>query len=261
MKNILVISFVATLFSQSVFAGVQQSISKVNETSYKTSKEKDSNQTQTKKIDVDQFSAKFWGLSPAEWQRYKLVKTFAKQLGNKTAESTPLEVLAIFADTQKDRVRYARLFAEKMDIYNKSLLASERAVDAVQSEMYANTPMISQSRLNALTNSPMKESDRVQLFTTNSTDFPTELLLRQLIREARNYGNKLDVFVRTSKGGDLSDSELRKWAQKFVPQDLAKNGQITINHDKGFSKKHHLVGAISFISHNNGRLKLHVPYQ
>lgn len=225
----------------------------------KQTEETTSGQENIEEMTVDQRASRFWGLTSAEWDRYLLVKQFSMQFGNKSTESTPLEVLAIFADNEMDRARYAKIFTKKYDLFTQNLLKTDAAITQAQAVLYKNKPMLSQSRLNRLVDAPMNVSDRVQFFTQVGECVGCDKMLRQLIRQSRMYGSNLDVFVSNAGYKSMTDAELQAFAKEFIPQDLAEEGLITINHDSAFSKKHKLKLPTAFISRQNGPLEAHDP--
>jgi integrating conjugative element protein (TIGR03759 family) len=206
-------------------------------------------------VKFDDFSKTFWGLDQAEWNRYLMVKEIAKQLGKTPVSSTPPEVLSIFAENESDRRRYAKIFAEKYDLYVKMLLASNRAITAVQAQMYANTPMLDPNAINELRNAPLRTTDRIQYFTNIQKCSECDVMLRKLIRQVRLYGVKLDLFIT----GDVDDSAIQDFANQSIPAELMADGKITLNRDMGFSAKHNIIAPKPFLSRNGGPLEPHNP--
>lgn len=217
--------------------------------------ESQAQQHETTSLKFAEFSKKFWGLNKSEWERYQQVKELARQLGKTPVESTPPEVLAIFAQNDAERRRYAQIFAKKYDLYVNMLLATNSAISEVQAEMYANQPMLDPERINELRNAPLRTSDRIQYFTRVENCLECEVVLRKLIRQVRLYGAKLDLFVT----GESSDDTIQKFAKEFLPEELVTSGKITINRDMGFTDKHSITVPKPFVSRSGGPLEVHDP--
>jgi len=250
LKNWIVVVFCTFLISVNSFAETQDTV----KTQSKTSKSSVST-SNTDSVNLTDFSKKFWGLNDVEWNRYLMVKELARQLGKTPVSSTPPEVLSIFAEKEAERRRYAKLFAEKYDLYVKMLLASNKAIASVQAKMYADTPMLDPHAINQLRNSPLKAVDRIQYFTSIKDCASCDLILRKLIRQVRLYGVKLDLFII----GDAEESFIQDYAQRVIPSELVANGKVTINRDMGFVEKHSITVPKAFLSRNGAALEPHDP--
>lgn len=195
------------------------------------------------------------GLSDQEWQRYLKVKPIAQKLGKTSVSSTPPEILAIFAENNSERRRFAKLFAEKYDLFVGNLLAVNASISSIQAEMYANKPVLNPNKMNALRGSPFRTTDTIQYFTEFNCD-DCDIALRKLIRQVRLYGMKMDVFF---VGDKVTEEQIRQYAETNIPKDLVLKNILTLNKDPGFAKKHNLLTPVSFISHDGGPLENHDP--
>lgn len=219
-----------------------------------TSQEQKTETTSTseKISQLDQFNQAFWGLSQTEWDRYQKVKPIAKLLGQ--AETTPVEVLGIFAETEAERKRYAQAYVKKMDAYVSNLQQFQRVASQIQSQYYTDIPMIDPDKINELRNAPIRSNDRIQYFTRLDCS-SCDLILLKLVRQVRMYGAKLDVFFEAA-----SDEQIQQYAlDKKLPAELVGDGQITLNTDNGFIAKHKIKTPRSYISKSGGELTHHDP--
>lgn len=211
----------------------------------------ETDQSQINKTTMDHYNQSFWGLNNSEWAKYQQVKPIAKLFGQ--SETTPVEVLGIFAETDAERKRYAGLFVQKMDAYLANLLEFQKTTAQLQAEYYKNIPMLDPDKMNELRNAPIRTSDRIQFFTKPNCS-SCDLMLLKLIRQVRMYGAKLDVFFEGATA-----EQVQQYAQKKVPKGLVEKGLITLNVDNGYIAKYKIQTPAPYISKAGGALKHHDP--
>jgi len=214
-------------------------------------KQGDAHSVNESQIFVSNEQREFWSLTETEWQRYQQVKPIAKLIGQ--TEATPVEVLGIFAQTDLDRERYAKIFVQKQDAYVANLLQFQRTVSRLQGEFYKNIPILDPERIADLRGDPIRSSDRIQFFSRLNC-VSCDLTLLKLIRQVNKYNVKLDVFFENATA-----SEIQQYAQDKIPPNLVDSGQITINVDNGYVAKYKIQTPAPFISQAGGALKHHDP--
>lgn len=208
--------------------------------------------TNVETTSIDQFSQEFWGLTNDEWAQYEQIKSIAKSLGQ--AETTPVEVLGIFAKTESERKRFAQAYVKRMDAYVANLQHFQRVTSEIQSQHYKDIPMLDPDRINQIMDSPMRSNDRVQFFTKLNCS-SCDLILLKLIRQVRMYGSNLDVFF-----DDATVAEVQQYSKdKKVPENLVATGQVTLNIDNGYIAKYKIKTPAPYISKAGGALKHHDP--
>ncbi|BBP46320.1 hypothetical protein THMIRHAS_16930 [Thiosulfatimonas sediminis] len=201
-------------------------------------------------LNIEQYEQKFWALSDEDWALYQKVKPIAQQLSK--TEASPPEVLGIFARTPQERERYAKLFAKRYVQYVDSSVESMRLVRQELRKLHEGRSMFDYAKLNDLRGDKIGVHDRVQFFTKVDCD-ECHARLAQLINQVRYYKVKLDIFVID----DSTDEQLQKYARAYIPEELAKDGYITLNRDTQFAKKHGIKAPATFISMDGGDLQVH----
>lgn len=213
--------------------------------------------TQTDKSQVsnqplDSSQQKFWQLSDSEWAKYQEVKPIAKAIGQ--AETTPVEVLGIFASSELERQKYAKAYVEAMDAYTSNVLEFQRVVANLQNEKYLNIPMLDPAAVNQLIGSPVTASDKIQFFTKIGCQ-SCDLMLLKLIRQVNFYDANLDIFFE-----DATPEQIQEYAlNRRIPEKLVQSGKITLNPDRGYVAKYQISTPAAYVSRNGGSLEHHDP--
>lgn len=176
--------------------------------------------------------AQLWGLTPHEWERYIVLMRGIR--GRLSAESiSPIEVLGIHAESEAERVRYARTWAELLLEDAERVLRFQRAYDDAISQLTKGQSVIDPIRLQNLNkNSELKldSDDRILFFAT--LDCPVCWVLYQRISELQNQVKSIDIYFV-----DVDESnqrEIGNWAKqaKISPASV-KSGDVSLNLDNG----------------------------
>ncbi len=158
-----------------------------------------------------QFSAKSWGLTESQWQRYETL--MQSPLTYDMASDSPLEVLAQFARTPEERRELAEKLVEFDKKRTEGLLALDIAYREAWKRLYPNMPVV-QGALPA----------RVVLFVSERCSACLDAL-----KAWRSKGVAVDVYLVGAKG---DDSRLRQWAADAgIRQNDVLERHITLNHD------------------------------
>lgn len=160
--------------------------------------------------ELNQRSAGTWGLSVTEWHRAQELRTIRR--GLISADVTPLEVLGIFAESESERKRYAKLYATRqLNVLDRIALFEADYIEAVRE----------------LTQKSQVTSDRYRLVTSVAcTTARCDDELQQALQLVEVHG--LDIYL-TDTGGN--NTVARNWAARNdIPLDLVRSRQITLNH-------------------------------
>jgi integrating conjugative element protein (TIGR03759 family) len=221
--------FLALVFAGPVFA-VEVSDTQANETG--TSVSAAAKNTLTP---FDLARSRAWGLSEAEWQRYKLLMQGIRGSISPPTIS-PIEVLGIHARDEDERRRYAELWARVMREDVDRILAFQRAYDEAGKRLYPNEQLIDVSRLPAHSSnaSALSPSDRVLFFTR--PDCPAcDALLGKLLKRIDEVAG-IDLYIAGVKPGD--DQAVRTWAVGHgIDPAWVRNRRVTLNHEAGVLKR------------------------
>lgn len=175
--------------------------------------------------------ARSWGLSVAEWQRYKeLMQGLRGSISPSTI--SPIEVLGIHARDQAERERYAEVWAQSMHEDVTRILAFQQAYDAAGKKLYPNEPLIDVSRLPSKAEKPsaFDAGDRLLFFARHECP-ACDLLLGKLLKKVDEVSG-IDIYLI---GFDsLDDAAVRDWASSHnIKPEWVRARQITLNHDGG----------------------------
>jgi integrating conjugative element protein (TIGR03759 family) len=196
---------------------------------------------------IERVTREQWGLSAVEWGRYQQLMRGIR--GSLSVESiSPLEVLGIHAEDDKERKKYALAWAKVMREDTARVLKFQFAYDDAAKELNGNRQIIDMQKLKqirdqAKANKPprlaVSDGDRVLLFVRldDCLECESKVLNIRGQLEAVNEA-QLDIyFIDTTKGKD--DRKLRDWSQRngLDRRKLIK-GTITLNHDKQLINKY-----------------------
>jgi len=186
--------------------------------------------------------SRLWGLSVAEWHRYKaLMQGIRGSIS--PANISPIEVLGIHARDDAERRHYAELWVRAMREDAARVLAFQRAYDEAGKRLYPHQLLIDPDQIPEHRDraDDLKAGDRILFFT--QPDCPVcDALLTKLIRRLDEVAG-LDLYLTGAPGQD--DGVVRAWAKdhRIEPQ-AVREGRITLNHDGG---------ALEKLSHGKGR--------
>lgn len=221
--------FLALVFAAPVFA-VEVSGTQANETDTSVSATAKNTLTPS-----DLARSRTWGLSEAEWQRYKLLMQGIRGSISPPTIS-PIEVLGIHARDEDERRRYAELWARAMREDVDRILAFQRAYDEAGKRLYPNEQLIDVSRLPArsINASALQPGDRVLFFTRPGCPVCDSLLAKLLKRIDEVAG--IDLYIAGVKTGD--DQAVRAWAVDHgIDPAWVRNRRVTLNHEAGVLKR------------------------
>ena len=181
---------------------------------------------------VELEEAKGWGLTMEEWKRYKtLMQGVRSRLS--TDEISPIEVLGIHANSDSERDRYARMWAQLMLEDAERILKFQRAYDIAISELIAGQPIIDPNRLQDLNeNNDLKlnTADRILFFAT--LDCPACTVVYERISQLLNEVKSIDIYFVDVEGAN--QQEIGNWAkQAKISPVTVRSGKVSLNLDNG----------------------------
>jgi len=185
-------------------------------------------------------SARRWGLTVAEWQRYEEIMKGEGRFNWQNAD--PIMVLGLYAETDAERERYAERLAVQEHTLVKRLTTLNYAYLRAFQRLYGDEPLLDLDKfyafynmtppsVNTSHNDQNKSAlgaalgDRFVLFISpgcNGCDASFRTL-----RQAQTFGTSLDVYFVGA-----SDQEIMDWAKMMsVDPDLVKSRSVTLNGD------------------------------
>lgn len=178
------------------------------------------------------FNRNQWGLTEKEWQRYeKLMQGVRGSIS--PSNISPIEVLGTHARNDKERMRYAKMWAKVMYEDTDRILAFQMAYNTAFDQMYGHIPFIDDSKLNLPQNQTnnIQLGDRILLFVKLEACKKCNSVARELLLITENKDIQIDIFfLDATKGSD--DIKIREWAKNNVyDKSKLKAGKITLNHD------------------------------
>lgn len=186
---------------------------------------------QTPLTEHERARAGLWGLSAAEWQRYR---TLMEGIRGSISPGTisPIEVLGIHARDDAERRKYAEQWAVMMREDAERILAFQRAYDAAGRLLYPDESLIDVARLPQQTDGGegLSRTDRVLLFVRPDCAACDALLGRVLARLDRLDG--VDVFLAGIPAGD--EEAIRNWAvERGIRPEWVTARRVTLNFEGG----------------------------
>lgn len=173
---------------------------------------------------LDQQKPSDWGLTPAEWLRYR--RLMQGPLGIYSPNLDPLTALGIEARSEQERRHFAELQSQIEAHRAEKLLAYQRAYDAAWRRLFPTLQPFRSGARSSLGNQHADEA-RVAVFVKDG-DCPA---CEQRVKELQTSGRAFDLYVVGSRN---EDARIRAWAVR-VGIDAAKvrSRAITLNHDAG----------------------------
>lgn len=165
---------------------------------------------------------KAWGLTATDWKRYQSI--MAGPRGVWSPNVSPLTALGVHAESEVDRLRYAKISAEldyrRIRAEAHWQLTFDSVKDRVWAELGAKAP-------SAPTLETLKSHQRVSLFTSVNCDARCRRVMDSLKKTQTN----VDVYFV----GTASNSEIVDWAkqQNLPPEAVNQTRQYSLNHDNG----------------------------
>lgn len=200
--------------------------------------------------DSERAQSRQWGLSEADWQRYKTLMQGVR--GRLSPNISPIEALGIHARTDDERQRYAELWAKALREDTERVLAFQHAYDDAWKRLYGNEPLIDLSRLPQRQSATLLQpGDRILFFAASSCAACGPALEILLAKVQRTPRLGLDVYLIDS-GND--DGRVRAWAKEHgIPPELVRNRTVTLNHDSGaLARLSGFAGTVPYIARRRG---------
>ncbi len=179
---------------------------------------------------------KMWGLTADDWKEYQSI--MAGPRGTWTPDVSPLTALGVHAESETDRLRYARLSAELDYQRIRAEAHWQLTFDAVKTRIWGEKQSKEPTTLNL---ESLKSHQRVSLFTEAVCDARCRRVMASLKKSQVN----VDVYFV----GSASRADIVEWAkqQQLPPEAVNQTRQYSLNHDNG------LLGSLG---HDDGDLPL-----
>lgn len=225
-KYLIPSSFSLTLLSLSIPALADSVSQNENLTKQVLSQANVSIQQQTQITPSIENKWSAWGLTEQDWRKYETVMKEGAR-GVWTPNIDPLTALGVEANTEEERVRYARLLARKEFERTEKEIAFQITYTRVFNELYPDIL-------------PFKVGDsqiqsgnihRIIYFTRIDDCKACVSDMRKLLNYAGDM--QVDIYVVDSK---KDDNKIRDWAlANHINVEKVKKRQITLNHDLNLS--------------------------
>ncbi|MCI5764055.1 TIGR03759 family integrating conjugative element protein [Actinobacillus porcinus] len=164
-----------------------------------------------------------WGLTTEEWKRY--TELMVGERGMWSPNLDPLTALGIEAKTEAEKIKYARMLAERFRARVLKEVEFDKIYRQEYEKMYPNEsafsvePHISQS------------VGRVIYFTRLENCNTCKADLGKILNHVNNQ-TPIDIFV---VGDNVTDDAIRKWAKdNRIDASKVQRRLITLNHDNGY---------------------------
>ncbi|MAZ86585.1 MAG: TIGR03759 family integrating conjugative element protein [Cellvibrionaceae bacterium] len=179
---------------------------------------------------------KVWGLTADDWKEYQSI--MAGPRGIWTPNVSPLTALGVHAESEADRLRYARLSAELDYERIRAEAHWQLTFDSVKTRVWGEKQSKEPTTLSL---ESLKSHQRVSLFT----DAVCDARCRRVMALLRKSQVNVDVFFV----GSTSRADIVEWAkqQQLPPEAVNKTRQYSLNHDRGLLKS---------LGHDDGNLPL-----
>ncbi|WP_158587187.1 TIGR03759 family integrating conjugative element protein [Motilimonas pumila] len=184
-------------------------------------------QTQAKQLGLTQrdiIKAKNWGLTLAQWSRYKSLMAYSPR-GTWSKDIDPITALGVSADTEQEREHYARLLLKIEAQRIAKEVAFENTRKRIAQQMFKDQPIVRLPR-------PSKKpafTDYVALFAARTCPKSCQTFLRGAIESTPAYA-KIDLYIV----GATQESHIHQWVtQLAINPALIAQGRITVNYDAG----------------------------
>lgn len=182
----------------------------------------------------DENRRQLWGLSQEEWARYKtLMQGIRGSIS--PANISPIEVLGTHARNDRERRRYAELWARMRHDDVGRVLAFQRAYDEAFDKLYGDEKMIDVSKLDIPQPLAFGANDRILLFVKSTRCPECERVVQAIMLDSKTKAVQLDIyFMDLKKTGKTSEKKIREWvAKQELDRQRLKSGRITLNYDNG----------------------------
>jgi len=185
---------------------------------------------------IDPVTWQRWGLDKTEWDKYT---TYMEGEGKYHFEHLdPVFVMGILSTAEKDRKRYAELFATQEHSRNDRLIKFERQFRESFRELYGPLKPFSEDFMASAHGVPLNQAshptsvkfgDRLTLFVNLGCQACSDAFDTAQDHRKNNAGTSIDIYF---VGNDVTDEQIQLWAveNQIDPIDVADK-VITLNHD------------------------------
>ncbi len=189
-------------------------------------------------LEKDKASAKRWGLTLEQWQRYQ---TYMENGGHFFYEHLdPVFVSGLIAETDIERRQLAELYASQEMERTRRLVAFQDEFTKAMKRLGADQMMLSVAKMRALfgdqdntltKDEQLRSGDRIALFLSVECGSRCENVFRNHYKGlGKRYPTNvaLDVYFV----GEHTDAQIQDWARRLgVNRKLVQSGRVTLNHD------------------------------
>ncbi|MCF6256146.1 MAG: TIGR03759 family integrating conjugative element protein [Gammaproteobacteria bacterium] len=183
-------------------------------------------------------SARRWGLTVNEWQRYEEIMKGEGRYNWK--DKDPIMVLGLYAETDAERERYAeRLAVQEHALVDRLTKLNFAYLRAFQ-RLYGDEPLLDLDKFYAFYNmTPPSRNDQIKpglgstlgdrfvLFISPDCNGCDASYLN--LRRVQEFGTALDIYFVGA-----SDQDIMDWAKTMdIDPDLVKSRSVTLNDDTG----------------------------
>lgn len=164
-----------------------------------------------------------WGLTTEEWNRYTAL--MAGERGVWSPNLDPLTTLGIEAKTEAEKIKYARMLAERF----RARVLKEIEFDKIYRQEYEK--MFPEETAFAVEPHISQSAGRVIYFTRLDSCDSCKTDLGKILNHV-NSQTPIDIFI---VGDNVSDESIRKWAKENrIDASKVQRKLITLNHDNGY---------------------------
>ena len=178
--------------------------------------------------------AKKWGLTLDEWRKYQSL--MEGQRGIWSPNLDPITALGVEAETDQERMRYARLLVEVEKRRVEQEIAFQQAYDAAFREMYPDLMAVN----TFFTREESKTANQITQLESRIAQSPLERIsvvvadncaaCDAIINKLVNLHAAVDIYIANAQ----DDTEIRRWAVRMnIPVDRVRARHITLNHYRG----------------------------
>jgi len=185
-------------------------------------------------LEEEQSARQQWGLSVTEWTRYKtLMKGIRGSIS--PANISPIEVLGTHARTDKERQKYAEIWAQMRHDDAGRILAFQRAYNQAFRKLYGHEKLIDVSKLDVPQPDTGAGYNRILVFIKHKDCEACERVLNSLLLDPQYQQKQVDIyFTDLGKPSSVNDRKIRQWAQQSgISKIRLQNRSITLNYNQG----------------------------
>ena len=165
---------------------------------------------------------KAWGLTVQDWKQYQSI--MAGPRGTWSPNATPLSVLGVHANSESERLRFARIAAELDYQRVKDEAQWQLTYDVVKERVWDELQSKEPQHLEL---SSVRSHHRVLLFTESTCD----ARCRRVMEALKAAQASVDIYFL----GEATREDIHEWAkqQELSPEAVNRTRQYTLNLDNG----------------------------